>query len=108
MAISDSALLLIVFLVAIAVSLMKFRSLGRAAFYSIAGFIVLMVACLVDIGYFAWSMYGYDSSGSRETFETVYGFRVAGRLLLHLIGFILLILAIMAKRPDGVGSVGNT
>lgn len=96
----DSVVLIVVVAIGILVMLFKFRSLGRAALFGAAGFLMLGTSYLLDIGQGVWALFIYDPSYSQEAFETVYWIKTAVAAVLSVIGLILLIAAVVMKRPD--------
>jgi hypothetical protein len=97
--ISDSVILMVVMLIGILVPLIKFRSLGRAALFAAVGFEMLALGILIDIGHGVWAVFLYDYAASRDIWETVYWIKTGIKVLISIIGFVLLILAIVVKRP---------
>jgi hypothetical protein len=96
----DSLILIVVMAIAIVIMLCKVRSLGKAAFLGAAGFFVLGAALLLDIAQGAWFMFVYSSrSYSQEILETVHWIKTGIATLLSVIGSVLLIIAIVIKRP---------
>lgn len=90
--------MIVVLFVGVCVSLIRFRSLGKAAFAAVLGFLLLILAVLFDVGHSVWVVYGYDIDTSRDWYETVYWIKTAARTLFAVLGFILLMAAIVMKR----------
>ena len=97
--IADLAVVLIVIFVGIIASLVRFRVLGKAAFIAALGFLSLGLGALFDIVYHAWAAYIYVP-GSSEIFEQFYWMRTLLRGICVALGLILLIAAILVRRPD--------
>lgn len=87
----------VVLLVGVCISLIKFRSLGKSAFVAALGFLLLMFSVLFDIAHSVWIVFWYDS---RDWYETIYWTKTAVQTLFAVLGFVLLMAAIVMKRPS--------
>ncbi len=95
----EPTILFVVFFIGVCVSLIKFRSLGKAAIASVLGFLLLILSVLLDVAHSVWIVYFYDINTSRDWWETVYWSKVAAQTLFAVLGFVLLMAAIVMKRP---------
>ena len=95
----DSIIILVFLFVFAAIPLFSIRRLGRAAVMAAIGFVLLMIATLLDIAFSAWAVFAYDYTSSRDYYETIYWAKTAVRVPVTVIGFVLLVAAILAKRP---------
>lgn len=95
----EPAIMIVVLFIGVCVTLIKFRSLGKAAIAAVLGFLLLILSVLFDVGHSVWVVYGYDINTSRDWYETVYWIKTAVRTLFAVIGFVLLVAAIVMKRP---------
>lgn len=89
----------VVLFVGVCISLIKFRCLGKSAFAAILGFLLLMFSVLFDIAHSVWIVFWNDISTSRDWFETIYWTKTALQTLFGVLGFVLLVAAIVMKRP---------
>ena len=95
----DTIIILVFLFVFVLIPLFNIKRLGRAAILAAIGFLLLMVATLLDIAFSAWAVFAYDYTSSRDHYETVYWAKTALRVPVTVIGFVLLVAAILARRP---------
>ena len=96
--IADLVVVLLVVLFGILAPLIRFRSLGKAAIIASLGFVLLGLAVMFDLAYHVWAAFVYVP-GSSEIFEQFYWMRTILRGLCTVFGLVLLIVAIVARRP---------
>lgn len=87
-----------IMLVGVCVSLIRFRSLGKAAFVFAAGFLLLILASILDIAYSSWALFWFDYSTESNWYGRVFWIKTVARTLCTVMGFVLLIVAIVMKR----------
>ena len=96
----DSLIILAVLFVCAILPLFSYRRIGRAAILATGGFVFLIAAWLPDVAFSAWAVFGYDWTASRETYEMVFWSKTALRIPVIVLGFVLLLAAVLTRRPS--------
>lgn len=98
----DFLIILAVLFVCAILPLFSYRRIGRAAILAASGFVLLMAAWLLDVAFSVWAVFGYEHTDSADIYETMYWTKTALRIPVMVMGFLLLVAAILVRRPPNI------